>query len=181
MKKGKVFGKSQVVLALMVLALGAAVWLNMKFSSSEKYLGEATYVSSQNEISSEAVQTSAKAEEEEDANYFETARKDRQKVLSEAQETVEETLKSANATDAEREKAFETVNQIAARVEKANNIETLLKAKGFNDAVVVIGDSDVNVVVKSDGITTAQTLQIQDIVTAQTEIPLGNIKIVTVK
>lgn len=179
MKKGKVFGKSQVVLALMVLALGAAVWLNMKFSSSEKYLGEATYVSSQNEISSEAVQTSAKAEE--DADYFETARKDRQKVLSEAQETVEETLKSANATDAEREKAFETVNQIAARVEKANNIETLLKAKGFNDAVVVIGDSDVNVVVKSDGITTAQTLQIQDIVTAQTEIPLGNIKIVTVK
>ena len=102
-------------------------------------------------------------------------------MLSEAQETVEETLKSANATDAEREKAFETVNQIAARVEKANNIETLLKAKGFNDAVVVIGDSDVNVVVKSDGITTAQTLQIQDIVTAQTEIPLGNIKIVTVK
>ena len=180
MKKGKVFGKSQVVLALMVLALGAAVWLNMKFSSSEKYLGEATYVSSQNEISSEAVQTSAKAEKE-DADYFETARKDRQKVLSEAQETVEETLKSANATDAEREKAFETVNQIAARVEKANNIETLLKAKGFNDAVVVIGDSDVNVVVKSDGITTAQTLQIQDIVTAQTEIPLGNIKIVTVK
>ncbi|MGN1320612.1 MAG: SpoIIIAH-like family protein [Acutalibacteraceae bacterium] len=180
MKKGKVFGKSQVVLALMVLALGAAVWLNMKFSSSEKYLGEATYVSSQNEISSEAVQTSAKAENE-DADYFETARNDRQKVLSEAQETVEETLKSANATDAEREKAFETVNQIAARVEKANNIETLLKAKGFNDAVVVIGDSDVNVVVKSDGITTAQTLQIQDIVTAQTEIPLGNIKIVTVK
>lgn len=180
MKKGKVFGKSQVVLALMVLALGAAVWLNMKFSSSEKYLGEATYVSSQNEISSEAVQTGAKAEKE-DADYFETARKDRQKVLSEAQETVEETLKSANATDAEREKAFETVNQIAARVEKANNIETLLKAKGFNDAVVVIGDSDVNIVVKSDGITTAQTLQIQDIVTAQTEIPLGNIKIVTVK
>ena len=36
MKKGKVFGKHHVVLALMLLALGGAVWLNMKFSSNEK-------------------------------------------------------------------------------------------------------------------------------------------------
>lgn len=179
MKKGKVFGKHQVVLALMVLCLGAAVWLNMKFSSSEKYLGEATYVSSSSDSSGEAVQTSAKVTEDED--YFTTARKDRQTALDEAQQLVEETLKSADTTDAERETALASVNQIAARVEKANNIETLLKAKGFADAVVVIGDSDINVVVKSEGITTTQTLQIQDIVTAQTDIALSNIKIVTVK
>lgn len=179
MKKGKVFGKHQVVLALMVLALGCAVWLNMKFSSSEKYLGEATYVSSKSDSSGEAVQTSAKATESED--YFVTARKDRQTALDESQQLVEETLKSADITDDERKTALDKVNQIATRVEKANNIETLLKAKGFAEAVAVIGDSDVNIVVKSDGITTAQTLQIQDIVTAQTDVALSNIKIVTVK
>ncbi len=180
MKKGKVFGKSQLVLALMVLALGAAVWLNMKFSSSEKYLGEAKYVNSKTDVSGEAIQTAAKAETE-NTDYFESARKNRQKALDEAQETAEETLKSANATDAERQKALENINKMTARIEKANNIETLLSAKGFEKSVVIIGDNDVNVTVKSDGITTAQTLQIQDIVTAQTEIPLGNIKIVTVK
>lgn len=179
MKKGKVFGKSQVVLALMVVALGAAVWLNMKFSSTEKYLGEASYVSQKTEVSGEAVQTSAKAEQTED--YFESAKKDRQKALTEAQETVEETLKSADITDDERKSALESVNKLSSRIEKANNIETLLKAKGFEKAVVVIGDTDVNVVVKSEGITTAQTLQIQDIITAQTEVALNNIKIVTVK
>lgn len=180
MKKGKVFGKHQVVLALMIMALGAAVWLNMKFSSNEKYMGEATFVSSSSDTASgEAVQTSAKVEE--DADYFETAKRDRQKALDEAQELVEETLKSANATDAEREAALKTTSAIAERIEKANNIETLLKAKGFEKAVVVIGEDDVSVVVKSEGITTAQTLQIQDIVTAQTEIPLSNIKIVTIK
>ena len=179
MKKGKVFGKHQVVLALMVLALGAAVWLNMKFSSTEKYLGEATLVSDSEVASGEAVQTAAKAEQDDD--YFETAKKDRQKALDEAQEMVEETLKSANATDTERETALKTTGEIAARIEKANNIETLLKAKGFEKAVVVIGEDDVSVVVKSEGITTAQTLQIQDIVTAQTNIPLSNIKIVTIK
>lgn len=179
MKKGKVFGKHQVVLALMVLALGCAVWLNMKFSSTEKYLGEATYVSSNSSSSGEAVQTAAKLDTNED--YFTSARKDRQAALDESQQTVEETLKSADITDAERKSALDELNKISARIEKANNIETLLKAKGFPEAVAVIGDSDVNIVVKSEGITTAQTLQIQDIVTAQTEVALSNIKIVTVK
>lgn len=179
MKKGKVFGKHHVVLALMLVALGGAVWLNMKFSSSEKYLGEATYVNSNAETSGEAVQTSAKVSENDD--YFATARKDRQKSLDEAQQMVEETLKSANATEQERENALNTVNKITARVEKANNIETVLKAKGFDDAVIVIGDTDVNVIVKSDGITTAQTIQIQDVVTSQTDVALNNIKIVSVK
>ena len=179
MKKGKVFGKHQVVLALMVVALGAAVWLNMKFSSNEKYLGQATLVSESNTASGEALQISAKAEET--ADYFETAKKDRQKALDEAQELVEETLKSASATDSEREQALKTTAQLASRIEKANNIETLLEAKGFKKSVVVIGDKDVTVAVKSEGITTTQTLQIQDIVTAQTEVPLSNIKIVTVK
>lgn len=179
MKKGKVFGKHHVVLALMLVALGGAVWLNMKFSSSEKYLGEATYVSSKSETTGEAVQTSAKVSESED--YFATARKDRQKSLDEAQQTVEETLKSANATDSEREDALKTLNALTARIEKANNIETVLKAKGFDDAVAVIGDSDVNIIVKSEGVTTAQTIQIQDIVTSQTDIALSKIKIVSVK
>lgn len=178
MKKGKVFGKHHVLLALMVLALGGAVWLNMKFTSTEKYMGEATFVSG--DVSEgEAIQTSADAEQNTD--YFAAAKSDRQKALDEAQELVEETLKSADVSDAEREQALKTTAEIAKRVEKANNIETLLKAKGFEKAIVVIGDSDVSVVVKSEGITTTQTLQIQDVVTAHTEIPLSNIKIVTVK
>ena len=178
MKKGKVFGKQQVVLGLMLLALGGAVWLNMKFSSSEKYMGEATFVSDSDISSGEAVQTDAPVEEE---DYFTKARKDRQDALNQAQELVEETLKSASVTDAEREKTLGSIELITKRIEKANNIETLLKAKGFSEVVAIIGEDDASIVVKSEGITTQQTLQIQDIVTAQTQIPLSNIKIVTVK
>ena len=178
MKKGKVFGKQQVVLALMLLALGGAVWLNMKFSSSEKYMGEATFVSDSQDSSGEALQTAAPAEQE---DYFETAKSDRQKALTEAQETAEETLKSANLTDDQREKALESVKEITLRIEKANNIETLLKAKGFEKAVAVLSSDNASVIVKSEGVTTQQTLQIQDIVTAQTQIPLSNIKIITIK
>lgn len=179
MKKGKVFGKRHVVLTLMVFALGAAIWLNMKFSSSEKYLGQATLVNDDEIASGEVIQTSAKVDADED--YFATAKKDRQKALDEAQEMAEETLKSANASDTERETALKSINAMASRIEKANNIESLIKAKGFDKALVVMGESDVSIVVKSEGLTTAQTLQIQDIVTSYTEVPLSNIKIVTIK
>ena len=179
MKKGKVFTKNQAVLALMVLCLGAAVWLNMKFSSNEKYLGEATYVSG-SATESEAVQTAVDTKEK-DTDYFKAAKKEREQALKDAQELVEETLKSADITDEERKDAISVTKNLALRIEREDNIENLLIAKGFESAVAVIGDNDINVVVKAEGLTTAQTLQIQDIVTSQTEIPLSNIKIVTVK
>ena len=179
MKKGKVFTKGQAILVLMVLCLGAAVWLNMKFSSSEKYLGEATYVNKKTS-SGETVATSAKVSET-DKNYFDNAKKERNANLKKQQELVEETLRSSSLNDDEKSAATDAVKALVSRLEHENNIETLLKAKDFADALVVIGDKDVNVIVKSEGLTTTQTMQIQDIITAQTNIPLANIKIVTVK
>ena len=179
MKKGKVFTKGQVILVIMILCLGAAVWLNMKFSSSEKYLGEATYVSTESP-GNEAVQTSAKVDKT-DKNYFDTAKKERNANLNKQQELVEETLRSSSLTDEEKAAATDALKALVNRLEQENNIETLLMAKDFADALAVIGDKDINVVVKSEGLTTTQTLQIQDIITSQTNIPLANIKIVAVK
>lgn len=175
MKKGKILTKGQLALVLMVAALGAAVWMNMRFSS-DKYLGEALYVNKgENEA---AVQTSAKAEEE---DYFASVRKEREKNRKSIEESIAETLKSERLTDEEKKQVTEKSAQIADRAEKENNIESLLKAKGFDRAVAFIGDETINVVVQSDGLTTAQTLQIQDIVVDQTSINLSNIKIISVK
>lgn len=172
MKKGKVIGKKHIALAVMVLALGTAVWLNMKFSS-EKYLGEAKYVSTNS-------QTTVKSEKTEE-DYFETAKKEREDARLKATELIEETLKKESLTEADKQNALNSTKEIATRIENEANIETLLKAKGFKKAVVVISEKNVNVIVKSDGLTTAQTLQIQDIVTSETKIPLSNIKIITIK
>ena len=171
MKKGKVLGKGQIAVAVMLVALGAAVWLNTK------YLGEASYVS-KTENSGKAVETSAKAETEK--SYFDTAKKSRQKAKDEAEDTVKELLKTDNLTEKEKETALGKIKMLADNIEKENNIETLLNAKGFSEALAVIGDSGISIVVKSEGLTSAQTLQIQDIVTNETKIPLGNIKIIPV-
>ncbi len=179
MKKGKVFGKSQIAVAAMVLALGAAIWLNMKYSSSSKYLGQATYVSnSSSQTSSVKANASAK---EKDENYFETVKQERKKNRTEAQEAIEETLKSDKLTEADKTSALAKIEEMSDRMEQESNIESLIKAKGFKEVVAVIGGDGINVVVKSDGLTSAQTLQIQDIVTSQTSIPLSGIKIITIK
>lgn len=177
MKKGKVLGKGQIAVGFMVVALAAAVWLNAKYlPSSTKYLGEASYVSNSAE-SEKAVQTSAKETKE---DYFETAKKDREKARKEATETIEETLKGADVTQKDKASALAKIEEIATRIEKEANTEALLKSKGFNKTLVVISDSGVNVVVSSEGLTSDQTLKIQDVVTSETGVSLADIKIVPI-
>ncbi len=177
MKKGKVLGKSQITVALMVLALGGAIWLNTKYLPSDtKYLGEASYVSYS---SGQAVETGAKAENS--ADYFQASRKERKSTREEAIEFIEETLDNDKLKESDKKSAVAKAEEIATRMEHEANIETLLKAKGFSDAVAVINDTGISVVVKSDGLTSGQTLQIQDIISGETDIPLSNIKIIPVK
>ena len=175
-KKGKVFGKGQLTVALMVIALGGAIWLNTKYlPSSTKYLGETSYVD--NMSSGEVAQTSAKAE----TDYFAECKKDREKARQEAIELIEDTLDKDNLKEKDKKSALAKLEEIAGRIEQESNIETLLKAKDFKKAVAVINDTGVTVVVKGEGLTTGQTLQIQDIVTSETNVALANIKIVPVK
>lgn len=182
MKKGRVFGKRQITLAVMVLALAAAVWFNMKYSIStgdkdaaSKYLGEAEYVS--NDDTQSAIETAAKAEQD----YFSTVRQERAKTRNEAVELLEDTINDATLSDAVKTEAVSRKAEITTQMENEAAVESLLKAKGFNNAVVIIGDSDVNIVVKGDELTKAETIQIQDAAQSQTGFSLENIKIVTVK
>lgn len=177
MKKGKVFSKGQVTVAVMLLSLALAIWLNAKYvPSSTKYLGEASYVNGTVEEDKSTVQTSAKAE----TDYFTTAKKEREQNRKEAIESVEELLNNKNLTAADKKVALEKAEEFAKNIEKESNVETLLKAKGFEKTLVVISEKGISVVVKSEGLTSQQTLQIQDVVTNETDITLENIKIIPV-
>ena len=176
MKKGKVLGKSQLTVALMVVALGAAIWLNTKYLPSDtKYLGEASYVSNSSE--DKAVETSAKAE----TDYFTTAKKDREKAREDAIEFIEDTLDNDKLKEGDKKSALAKAEEIAARMEQESNIEAILKGKGFKQALAIINDNGITVAVKGEGLTSQQTLQIQDVIMGETEIPLAQIKIIPVK
>ena len=93
----------------------------------------------------------------------------------------EEILKSSKLSENEKKSALSSLEKITKNTANEVNIENLLKAKGFPQALAVISDEEINVIVKSDGLTTANTLQIQDIVTNQTKISLSKIKIIPIK
>lgn len=179
MKKGTVLGKSQIILAVMVVALGAAVWFNMQYSSSvdkgdTKFLGQADYVDN---TSGDSVQTGASAKED----YFVTARKERDDARKATREELEELIKTAGKDSDAAASAVDKAASITARETAEANIEALLKAKGFTDVLAIIGDSDINLVVRRDALTAAETIQIQDICSNQSGYTADKIKILTVK
>ncbi len=175
MKKGKVLGKSQLVLAVMIVALGAAVWLNMRYQPNEnKYLGEAEFVDGATE--GESLETSADAED-----YFTKSRRERTETRAEIKEELAETIKSAGDNAETVKSAVDKAASIAAWQTAESNIETLLKAKGFSQTLAIIGENDINIVVRADSLTAAQTLQIQDVAKAQSGYSVDKIKILTVK
>ncbi len=180
MKKGKVFGKSQIALAVMVVALAGAVWLNMRYSgetaeasgdTSSKFLGSTSYVNGEAEGNSGEISDPV-------AVYFNRLRADRLKAREEAYSTIEATVKNAEVSEDAKKASLDKATALALRGEKESAIETLLKAKGFSSAIAVIGDEDVNVIVESAALETAQTLQIQDAALSQTDFTAKDIKIV---
>ncbi len=185
MKKKKIFGVKHIITAALLLTLGGAVWLNMQYSaasggfmttadtSSKKNLGDTKYVNTESEVS--ALQTAA------ETDYFTTAAAERKKSREEALSLLEDTLKKADIDAETKAAATEKMTVIAERMEKESAIETLIKAKGFEKVIVIIGDNDTNIVVESDDLLPSQILQIQDAVTSQIEISLENIKIVNKK
>lgn len=174
MKKGKVIGKKQLILAVMVLALGAAMWFNLRYSGDNtKYLGEAQFVDNSE---GEAAQTSASL-----SDYFTSAKAERNAAQNEALENITEAIKTAGGDSSKLQAASDAAAKLTEKQLKQNNIENLLKAKGFSDALAVIGDNDINIIVRAEALDNAATLQIQDIAAAQSGFTLDKIKILTVK
>lgn len=182
MKKNAIIGKKQILTLAMVLALGAAVWLNVSYSTdgtnlkgtrskSDAELGNAQYVANTSVVSSK---------EEED--YFKKAQKERESTRNEAISIIKKTLNSAKSTAEQKTAATEKISEITDRMELENSAETLIKAKGFSDVIVVISGDSCNVVVRKDGeLEQNETVQILDIINGTAKINSENIKIVALK
>lgn len=185
-----IFGKKQVLLATLILALGVAVYLNYYFSakqpniatggkptsSASKNLGDAQYVN--NPSTTTPGQTTGAA----DANdYFVQARQNREKAREEALDLIKDMMNDVKATDAIKKEALEKTAEIAKEVEQESKIESLIKAKGFKDCVAYIEDQTCHIVVRSDGLQPQQTIQITDIITSQSNVIAENINILAVK
>ena len=88
-----------------------------------------------------------------------------------------EIINSEVVSEAQKQGAIEQMLDLTDISERETGAETLLLAKGFEDVVVSISDSKVDVVIGQAEIGDAQRAQIEDVITRKTGIPPENIVI----
>ena len=189
-KKEKVLKKAAkpLILAACVAVVGVSVYADWSYTQKQaqdtggyiyntavsgdraKILGEATFVGS----TAETQNADADAEE----GYFASAAYERRRSRDETLELLQTVVDSSESMPDAKNKALEDMTQIASFMESETNIETLVKAKGFDDCVAVINEDGINVIVKTTGLLTYEVAQIREIVMNEVDIPIENIKII---
>lgn len=185
-------GKKYLILAALVLALGAAVYLNWQFAPAEDYISasadneESQYVvdlmgSSASDASAESDDEAVTADKK--PSEFDKSKGERDQTRTEALNTLKSIIDDASVDNSQKKDAVDAYSEICERMEKEAAIELLIKAKGFDNCVVVISEKQINVVVPSSasGLSAAEVAMIMDIVMGQVDIPASNIKIIEVK
>ena len=199
------YGKRQLILASLVLALGAAVYLNWQLSgaqvnvdeesvqSESSTLGAAQLVNSNYvetvsddidaaESTAGAVQVAAgetDADSVETAAALSDARMSRQTARDEAVELLEDILEDAQADTAVKEAAVSEASLIAQNILKETNIETLVQAKGFKECVTYINGDACTIVVNGDMENEQNALIVRDIAVTETGLSAEQIKIIS--
>lgn len=163
-----VINRRHIILASLVVALGLAIFLNYRFSdgsvttsanTASGNLGDTAYVANQNVSSAKS-------------DFFATVRLQRSQNRDTAEQLEKNITGSSSVTAAQRQKACDTINEIAKNINTEGCIETLIKAKGFAECVCVISDGAAEVVVKpktSNSLSANDVAIINDIVISQTK------------
>ena len=177
-------GKKELMLFALVLALGAAIYLNWQFSSvpidtptsadaqENSGLGVAELVNSQylEYVTDEQPSVNNTA-----ASVLSQARIDRQNSRDEAIGLLEDILSDSN-TDAEtKQQAVNEASVIARNMLEESDIESILRAKGIEDVVVCISSDNCSVMVTD---VQDYSLIIQEAVMSQTDFTPDSINII---
>ena len=182
-KTGKI--TKPIILAACAVIVGISVYTDWTYSKKSaeqtngyiynsavsgekaKLLGEATYVGTNPDGTVSDVANPQAAE-----SYFASATFERQRTRDETLDLLQTVVDSSESMPDAKNKALEDMTQIAAAMQSEANIETLVKAQGFDDCIAVIGTEDVNVIL------TYEVAQIREIVMNELDIPADKIKII---
>ena len=193
-----ILGKKHLVAAGLALVLAVGLYANFaigsnvssKSASGDNY-GDTRLVSNENDNTgkvsdkkdSDIVSASANTEKVADSSeeYFAKASIDKQASREEAKETLKSIYGGGDMTKDELAVVAQDAQQLTDLMEAENKIETTLKAQGFEDVLCYLSDNSANIIVKSQGLDTAQAAQIKSALLSEVEVAGENITIVEVQ
>lgn len=192
-----IFKKRQVLMAALVAALGAAVFVNWYYTKQPQTVQTNSPVSStqQNTENQEAATAgnlgdaqfvsgtlpSSENKTTDEPEYFVQAKLDRTVAHDKAKETLQQTIDSSTADAESKKAASEALEKLSANIKKETDTENLIKAKISSGCVVVIDNGKAQVIVEKGKLNDTVVLQIKEIVIQQTGFTVENITIIEAK
>ena len=180
----KRFGLRNIVIVLSVLLIGAAVYVNWSVFGGNNGTGDVSgnnggsaLVGNNGGSDNGNVNTNDGQNTNDTVDFFAASQIERQRARDEAIEVLQSVVDDATALEAVKQQALADIAAIAANIETEANIESLIKAKGFEECVAVISGDKANIVVKSEGLRPNQLSQILEIVYLQADILPANVTI----
>ena len=168
-------GKS-AVLVLAVLVIGLAVYLNYRwFYDPINSLGYGE--NNMEDNYSDSTATGADTEVDEN-DYFTGVALSREQSRDEAIDVLKLVTENADASEEARADAAAKISKIAVDMQNEKNIETLVKAKGFEECVAVISENTASIVVKAESLQANEVSQIMVIVYETAGILPENVSII---
>ena len=182
--------KRGAVIVTVLLFVSAAVYLNRAYGKKQEEsaaAGAAGKIESETEESAGLFYTSPSQETIQEtpdkSGFFAQTRLTRSQARDEATETLSGVSEAEGASAETVAEALAKIMDIAEKTSREAELETMVKAKGFQDCVVFLGDDSATVTVwaETEGLSAADTAQITDIMTTETPLSASQIKIVEIK
>lgn len=188
--------KQGLTLITLAVALGVAVYLNWEYAKTADEsvvtdasaqtasavmdeLETATDMGDKNYGEAQLVSVSKKS----GSDFFEQARINRTKTRDEALDSLKKSLKGSGLSSQEKESLTQELSKQIGNINAENEMETMIKAKGFADCVVFADEDSVNVTVMTGNGTLQadEVAQIRDIVLSKCDAKAQDICIVEIQ
>ena len=114
-------------------------------------------------------------------SYMVQAKLNREQTRSKNKETLLEVINNNDVSAKEKKSAVKSMVKLTENTEIENNIETLLKAKGFSDIIVTINDEQADVVLSGSEVSDDKRAQIEDVIKRKTNLSVDDITITPAK
>lgn len=124
-----------------------------------------------------AKSTTRKAEPGEDGEYFVNYRMEREKIRGQLSEALESIIGNPHSTDAARTMAQDKIMQLSENMETELELESLIKAKAYEDAIVLLREDSVMVVIKAIDLKEEDEVKVTNLVAHATGLNYENIYI----
>lgn len=113
----------------------------------------------------------------EDPAFFVDARIDREQARSRRIELLEGLIANPEVNDETRQRAEEELVALSRRITQEAEIESLIRARGFEQVLVYLYDEAAVVIVNAADLTEAQAAQVADAVNKVASVPVSSISV----